>query len=165
MQSRWFGLAVVGLGVVALPVAAFAGHGKAGLWEINTQMSMPNMASMMSPDQMARMQAMGVHMPTTNSATTQYCRTAAQVAQDSPPPTRAGRECTMGNTKILGQTYSADMTCTGRMQGTGHYSVTFDSDEHFSGSTSFTGTANGHPANMSNSFEGKWLSADCGTVK
>ncbi len=165
MLSRLLRFAIAGLGVVVLPNAALAAHGKAGLWEITAQISMPNMAAMMSPEQMARMQAMGVHMPMNSSSTTQYCRTAAQVAQDTPPPTRSSRDCTMSNVKFSGQTYSADMTCTGQMQGTGHYSVTFDGDEHFSGNTSFTGTANGHPANMSNSFEGKWISADCGTAK
>jgi hypothetical protein len=153
------------LGVVSVPVAALASHGKVGLWEVTTQMSMPNMTAMMTPDQLARMQAMGVHMPTGRSFTTQHCMTAAEVAADKPPPMRQNKDCTMGNMSFGAHSFTADMVCTGDMQGQGHISVTYDSDEHYSGTYGFTGTAHGHPAGITNSFEGKWISADCGTVK
>src|SRR5579862_6038179 len=159
-------VATVGMAVaVAVPVA-FASHGKAGLWEITTHMSMPGMSANIPPEALARMKAMGMAMPGGDqSFSSQICMTAAQVAQDQPPPTRSTKNCTVSNLKHDGHTITADMTCSGEMQGTGHYEATYDSDEHYSGSYSFTGTAHGHPGNMSSNFEGRWISADCGSVK
>jgi len=151
---------------VAVPLVAFASHGKAGLWEITTHMNMPNMSANIPPDALARMKAMGMAMPGGNqSFSSQICMTAAQVAEDQPPPSRNTKDCTVSNLKHDGHTITADMTCSGEMQGTGHYEATYDSDEHYSGSYSFTGTAHGHPGNMSSNFEGRWISADCGSVK
>jgi Protein of unknown function (DUF3617) len=160
----WAGLIA---GAAAVPMAALASHGKVGLWEVTTQINMPNMAAMMTPDQIAKMQAMGMHMPTGQSFTTQHCMTAEEVAAaDKPPPMRQNKDCTVSNMKYAASNFTADMTCTGdNMQGQGHVSVTYDSDEHYSGSFTFTGTAHGHPATMTNNFEGKWISADCGTMK
>lgn len=156
-------LVFVAAGALLAPVLAFASHGKAGLWEITTTISMPNMPQT-SPAQMAQMQAMGVHMPTQNTMSFQHCMSAADVAQDKPPPMR-NKDCALSNIKLDGRTFSGDMVCSGRFQGQGHYSVTYDSDEHYSGSTSMTGTADGHPVNSSTSFEGKWVAADCGAAK
>ena len=157
--------AVVVLCVMALPAAAIASHGKIGLWEVTTQMSMPNMMSQIPPEQLARMQAMGVHMPNGQTFTMQHCMTAAEVAVDKPPPMRNNKDCAMANMKFGAHSFAADMICTGEMQGQGHVSVAYESDEHYSGTYTFTGSAHGHPASMTNSFEGKWISPDCGTVK
>jgi len=97
--------------------------------------------------------------------TTQHCMTAADVAADKPPPMRNARSCTMSNVTHDAHSFSADMTCTGEMEGHGHVSVSYDSDVHYSGSYSFSGSAQGHPQSMTTSFEGKWIAADCGTVK
>ncbi len=153
------------LGAAALPIAALAAHGKVGLWEITTRMSMPGMMAQIPPDQLARMQAMGVHMPDGQAITTQHCMTASEVAADKPPPMRNARDCTMSNMTHDAHGFSADMICTGEMEGHGHVSVSYDSDEHYAGNYSFTGTAQGHPQSMTTSFEGKWISPDCGTVK
>ena len=154
------------LGAAAIaPVVALASHGKAGLWEITTRMSMPNMMAAIPPDQMARMQAMGVHMPNGQTFTTQHCMTAEEVAQDKPPPMRNTQDCTTTNVTHDAHAMNVDMVCKGEMDGQGHLTLNYDSDEHYSGSYTFTGTAHGHPASMSNSFEGKWISADCGSVK
>lgn len=160
-KGKFAGLMLLGLGLI--PVAALASHGKAGLWEITTTMNMPNMPQM-SPQQMAQMQAMGMHMPMGHTMTVQRCMTAEDVAQDKPPPMH-NRECTMINVKIDGHTFSGDTVCNGDFQGQGHFSVTYDGDSHYSGTTSMTGSANGHPISTSNSFDGKWVSADCGNVK
>jgi hypothetical protein len=150
-----------------VPLVALAAHGKAGLWESTVTMNMAGMPQMpqMSPEQMAQMNAMGVHMPTAHTVTTQHCMTPQEVAQDTPPTPRSAKECAVSQVKITGHTYSADMTCSGEMEGQGHVSVTYDSDEHYAGTWTFNGAAHGHPVNMTNTFEGKWLSADCGGVK
>ncbi len=149
--------------VVAFPGAVLASHGKAGLWEITTTMNMPNMPQM-APAQIAQMQAMGMRMPMGHTVTAQRCMTAQQVASDSPPPSH-NKDCTLSDVKLVGHTFSGDEVCHGEFEGQGHFSVTYDSDEHYTGTTSMSGTSNGHPMNASNSFEGKWVSADCGGVQ
>lgn len=159
-------IARLSAGIVALsaivPGLGLAAHGKVGLWEITTTMNMPNMPQM-SPAQVAQMQAMGMHMPMGQTMTVQHCMTAAEVASDTIQPAR--NDCTYSNVKIVGHTFSGDEICHGNFEGQGHFSVTYDGDEHYSGSTSMNGSAHGHPVSMSNSFEGKWMSADCGGVK
>jgi hypothetical protein len=160
-------LAGLVLGAAALaPMTALAAHGKVGLWEITTHMSMPGMSAQIPPEAMARMKAMGIQMPGNQTFTAQHCMTADEVAQDKPPPMRNAQDCVMSNYSHDAHNVSVDMVCKGaNMDGQGHVNVSYDSDEHYSGSFSFTGTAHGHPANMTNSFDGKWISADCGSVK
>ncbi len=154
------------LGAAAvLPLAALASHGKAGLWEISTRMSMPNMMAAIPPDQMARMQAMGVHMPNGQTFTSQHCMTAEEVASDKPPPMRNAQDCTTTNVTHDARTINVDVVCKGEMDGQGHFTLTYDSDEHYTGNYTFNGSAHGHPASITNSIEGRWISADCGSVK
>lgn len=155
------GLAVV---AVALPLGALASHGKVGLWEITTHMSMPN--ANIPPEALARMKAMGMSMPGNQTYSSQHCMTAEEVAQDKPPTPRNNTDCAMTNMTHDAHTFTADMTCsTERMQGHGHVAVSFDSNEHYAGTYTFNGTAEGRPQNMSYSFDGRWISADCGNVK
>jgi hypothetical protein len=162
--SRLMGFAALAAGVVLVPLAALADHGKAGLWSVTVRMSMPDMPQI-PPEQLAKMQAMGIHMPTGNGMTTQHCMTAEEVKADRPPPMAHTKDCTMQNISITGGSFKGDMVCSGEeMQGNGHISVSYDSNTHYAGQMTFTGTAHGHPANMTNNFEGTWLSADCGGV-
>ena len=147
---------------MALPGAALAGPGKAGLWEVSTTMGgMPQMP----PEQMAKMKAMGMQMPMNRNFTTQHCVTPQEAAATKPPPMGRNHECQMGKMNLAGGTMSGDMTCSGtEMTGTGHFQVSYSSPEHYTGQMTFNGEAHGHPVNMTNSFEGKWLSASCGAV-
>ena len=161
VTRRIAGFAV--LGFMALPLAALASHGKVGLWEVTTTMNMPNMPQM-SPTQMAQMQAMGMHMPMGHEITVQRCMSAAEVASDVPPAVHH-KNCTMSNVTLTGHTFSGKLTCLGEFTGTGTFSINYDSDTHFSGTETTTGTAGGHSATSSASFEGKWISADCVNLK
>jgi hypothetical protein len=162
-KIAWTAVAVAAM---ALPLAAVASHGKAGLWEVTTHMNMPNMRANIPPEALARMKAMGMNMPDNQTFTSQRCMTAADVAEDKPPPMRNNEDCAMSNMSHDAHTFTADMTCnTQRMQGRGHLSVNFDSAEHYAGSYTFNGTSEGHPQNMTYNFEGRWISADCGSVK
>lgn len=161
-RSGLMAAGLAGAGFVLIPAIAIASHGKAGLWEVTTTVSMPAMPQMSSA-QMAQMQAMGMRMPMGHAMTVRRCMTAEEVASDRPPP--RSKDCTFSNIKVDGHTFSGDETCTGEVVGEGHFSMTYDSDEHYTGTSTMNGTANGHPANMNASFEGKWISADCGSVK
>jgi hypothetical protein len=159
----------IAAGVIALPMAAFASHGKVGLWEITTTMSMTGMPQMpdmskLPPEAQAQMKKMGVQM-NGNKITTQHCMTAAEVAIDKPPAMQHMKDCTMQNMSMSGGMMSVDMVCsTPEMNGKGHVSVTYSGATSYSGNMMFNGTAQGHPINMNNTFEGHWLAADCGGV-
>lgn len=159
----------VGIAVSLLllaPGAAFAGHGKAGLWNVTSSMTMANMPQM-PPQAMAMMKQRGMKMPGMGEPmTTQICMTQADVDSGIPPRMNGqGESCQSHVTANAASSVSADMVCSGRMQGTGHLQVSYSSAEHYQGSYSFKGTAQGHPADMTDSFKGDWVKADCGAVK
>ncbi len=149
--------------LATMPVSALAGHVRAGASGILTclHLHMP-MTAMMTPEQTARMQAMGVQIPTDRTTTHRYCVSAADAAIDKPPPVH---NCTTSNVVYTARTFAADITCTEEMQGQGHVSVTFDGDQHYSGGYMFNASVHGRPMDVSNSFEATWISADCGTEK
>jgi len=154
------------LAIAAAPLSAVASHGKAGLWSVTTEIGgMPQMPQM-TPEQMQQMQSMGVQMPQSGprGMTTQYCMTEAEVNSDAPPPSMQKR-CKISNMRITGGTMNADIVCTGEMQGRGHMSVTYDGTEHYSGRVAFTETVEGETHSMTDTFDGHWVSSDCGSVK
>jgi len=162
--SRAIAFGMLATAIAALPMAALASHGKAGLWDVTIRMSMANMPQI-PPEQLAKMKAMGISIPNVNSVTTQHCMTAAEVASDKPPQMQHNSECTQQNTNLSHGTFTADLVCTGaNMQGTGHITATFDSDTHYTSQMVFNGTAHGHSTTFTNTIEGKWVSADCGSV-
>ena len=85
------------------------------------------------------------------------CVIAAQVAQATP--------LTLTFEDPIGDGMSVDLICTGDMNGTGRLEYVFDSATHYTGSMNFTGTREGQQANMTNTMEGNWVSADCGNVE
>ncbi|HSZ74785.1 MAG TPA: DUF3617 domain-containing protein [Rhizomicrobium sp.] len=166
----YFGAAALAA-VVLVPGLALAGHGKAGLWQVTVTMggmTMPQMPDMsqLPPEAQARMKAMQMQM-SGHSMSVQHCMTPQEVSMDKPDMSHMmhNKDCSMANVVTSGHTFNADMVCTsGDFQGKGHVQMTFDSDEHYSGSSSMTGTAHGQPIDMKESFDGKWIAADCGSV-
>jgi len=153
--------------VVSAP--AWASHGKAGLWEIKIQSDMGQMPGMpdmskLPPEVQARMKAAGVQMNGGGGMTVQHCMTQAEVNAQNPNMTH-NASCKATNVQRNGQSFSADIVCTGHMNGTGHVQFTFDSPEHYYGSESMTGTAEGHPVSHSMKMDARWISADCGSVQ
>jgi hypothetical protein len=158
-----------GIGAVALIAAggaALAGHGKVGLWDETITMSgMAQMLDMskLPPEIQARMRAAGVSA-NGNSVHVQHCMTAQEVAMDTLPRNISNSGCKISNSKTNGHTMSTDMVCTGNFNGTGHMEVIFDSPTHYSGQLTMNGTSEGRPMKQSQTFESKWVSADCGSV-
>lgn len=155
---------VLAVGLVAGASLAWAGHGKVGLWDVTVHVDSPKIPKISAADR-AKMKKMGVSMPSGNTMTTQHCMTQKEVDSDVlTGMTQQG--CTMKNAKSDGKSYSADMICShAEMKGTGHITAEYDTPEHYSGKMTFTGTSNGKPAHVENHFEGKWVSASCGSVK
>ncbi|HEY1838494.1 MAG TPA: DUF3617 domain-containing protein [Rhizomicrobium sp.] len=173
-MNRVLYFGAIAAGALALPFAAFASHGKVGLWDVTTTMNMGGGAAQMPdlsklpPEQRAMVEAQmkksGLSM-NGNTISTQHCMTAAEVAQDKPPTMGHMKDCTVQNMKFAGGTMTADSVCSSpEMSGKGHISVSYNGATSYSGSMTFKGTAQGHPIDMNNTFSGHWVSADCGGV-
>lgn len=153
---------------VLLAPAAFAGHGKVGTWQVTTKMGgmdnsmakMPDM-SKMPPEVQARMKAHGMQMNPGGGMTTKYCMTEEQVKNDKPQLTRPDSPCKVVNMVVKGNTFSADIVCTGEMNGKGHTEMTFDSPEHYSGHQTMTMTREGRTMTHEMFMDAKWLSPTC----
>jgi hypothetical protein len=148
--------------LVASSGAAFARHGKAGLWNITTTM---DMGAAIPPEALAQMKKQGIKMPGAQTMTSQMCMTQAEVDSDKPPQMSNDKTgCVSHVTSQTASSMTADMVCkNGEMQGTGHVQVSYSGDEHYSGSYAFK--ADGQPSGISSSFKGDWVKADCGSVK
>lgn len=149
--------------LLLLPSAAWAGLGKAGLWNISTSMKM---AMHIPPAAQAEMQRMHVKMPTAQSFTSQVCMTQAEVDAAQPPAIdRKNMSCQIHVTSRSASSMTADTVCRGRMRGTGHMQVVYQGAEHYAGSNSFSGVMDGQPVSNSMTYKGDWVKADCGAVK
>jgi hypothetical protein len=130
--------------LIATTGSAFADHGKAGLWKIttNTQMSGPKSAQ--------------------QTLSSEHCMTVAEVKNDRIASQNSA--CKMTNEKSGGGAFSADMICSGQVIGKGSLTVTYDRPTHYTGQLTMVSNAAGATTHVTNTFEGKWVSADCGKV-
>jgi hypothetical protein len=162
--SLAFPASLAALGLIASSGAALAMHVKPGLWQVSVKIDMPGMPQL-SPDQLAKMKALGIHVPVGGDAiTTTHCVTAAEATMDKMPDMgRAhSKECTIQNMSMTGGGMSADMVCTGKMQGrSGHIAFHVDSPEHYSGRITMSGVVDGAPKASSTTIDAKFVSADC----
>lgn len=152
--------------IVLLPAAAFAAHGRAGLWNVTSTMQMAN-TPQMPPEAMAMMKSRGMKMPGMGQPMTmQMCMTQEQVNGDVPPAMHnRGENC---SAKVLSQTATSmksEVTCHGRMEGVGHAEMNWRGNEHYEGTYNFKGTMEGRPQDISTRYSGDFVKADCGSVK
>ena len=163
MKMRVVISSLVGLVLIGASSQALAMHAKPGEWQVSMKMDIAGMPKI-PPAQLARMRAMGVHVPMGgDTVTVTHCMTPAEAAMDRIPAMAKEHQkyCSMQNMKMSADGMSADMVCTGKVQGGGHMQVRFDSPEHYAGKVTMSFNANGHPMNSSSTFEAKWLSAVC----
>jgi len=165
-MNRKFVSGLIATTILLVPAAAWAAHGRPGLWNISTSMEMPNMPQM-PPEAMAMMKSRGMSMPGMGGApiVTQICMTQEQVNGDIPSMNNREENCT---TKVLNQTPSsvtAESTCHGRMEGVGRMQMSWRGNEHYEGTYNFKGTMQGRPQEMTSHYTGDFVKADCGAVK
>jgi len=179
MRSNLVHRAAVAL--LLLPLAASAAHQKPGLWEITSTMTIlkggPQMpagaqAQQLPPEALARMKQMGIQIqqgggPMSHTVSFQRCLTPEQAAKDEHPTFTNDNKCQLQNAHYTGSSFTGDMVCnTPDMQGKGTIKASFPSSEAYSGTWHFAGkSARSGEMEMNNEFAGKWLGADCGTVK
>jgi hypothetical protein len=156
------------LTALVLPLAAFAGHRKPGLWQNTVQINFTKGGPQIPAAQLEKMKQMGIDLPFNRPMTTKHCLTAADAEKDDHPDFGKEKECQVKNAAFSGNTFSADLVCNSPdMQGTGNVKATFTSDTAYSGTMHFAGTSAhmGGQVEMNNQFSGQWLSSDCGDVK
>ena len=83
----------------------------------------------------------------------------------SPKMGDADAGCTTRLTNASAAAVSATMTCNGKMKGTGSMQIAYAGTDRYTGTFRFQGTMEGQPANMSGTFRGDWVRADCGAVR
>lgn len=152
---------------LVLPLSALAAI-KPGQWEITTKMDLGKNAPQMPqipPEQLEKMKQMGIKMPAMNPGggmTVKTCVSPQDAAGDHPPmDDRAQRDCKVQDLKRDGNRTTLKVVCTGAMQGTGDAEFVTDSPEHYTSKFHMVGTSHGHPVDVTNNAEGRWLSATC----
>jgi hypothetical protein len=164
-------LLIIGVtAAVILPLAVTAaGHRKPGLWQLAIQTKFTNGGPQIPPEQLAKMQQMGIQMPGMGGTMNiQSCLTPEQAAKDDHPEATHGN-CQLQNANWSGNTFSADLLCHGRTGGEmhGHMQFVASGDTSYAGTTNFEGNNPqlGGDFAMESQISGQWQGADCGSVK
>ncbi|GAB3554207.1 DUF3617 domain-containing protein [Noviherbaspirillum agri] len=142
---------------------------KPGLWEMTMKSdAMKNMPKI-PPEQMEQMRKMGMNVPEMKDGAmvTKVCITKQMAEADQTPGMEKNEMgCQSKNYQRSGNSYSVDIVCDGpQMKGTGKAKGTMASDTSFTSTYDFKGTMHGQPVNQHHENSGKWLGADCGSVK
>lgn len=161
--------------------AAWAQSTKPGLWEVKNKMGgnpemdtamaeMQKQLAGMPPEQRKMMQDMmakqGGAMPTSGAGggmAMKVCITPEMAARNDMPKQTEG-DCTTTVTSRSGNTMKMKFVCT-NPPSSGEGTYTFTGDTAYAMKMAMTTQHQGKPQNMTMEGQGKWLSADCGTVK
>lgn len=166
------------LAIAAQP--ALAQNFKAGLWETSSKagagagsgklqgllaMAQQQMATL-SPDQRARVDGMmarqGVVL-SNDGVVAKMCVTAAMAKAHQLPLQQRGA-CSYQSAPMAGNTVRFSFSCT-NPQGAGDGTATFSSPTAFSATTRGTTTATGESETVTIDSTGRWLGADCGSIR
>jgi hypothetical protein len=149
-----------------------AGQMKPGLWEMSMKSdamtnAMKNMPKM-SAEQIEQMKKMGVTLPSQDGVMKSKVCISKQMAERDEAPRMDQKDtgCQSKNYQRSGNGYSVDIICDGpNMKGTGKATGTFSGNESFNSTYAFKGTSHGQPVDHKQDASGKWLGADCGSIK
>jgi len=170
-------IVAVACAVASLPAAAQTL--KPGLWEMqnktegNAELNqsiaqMQKELAAMPPEQRKQAEAImakhGMQMgPAGGGAMrTRVCMTREMIERNEIPATNG--DCRTSQQRRSGNTLNMAFTCT-NPTSTGDVRVTFVSPEAFTSTAHVTSIGDGKSDTLTVDSSGKWLSADCGTVK
>lgn len=169
---------------VALPATALAQKSKPGLWEHSTQMTsgsgrmeagmaqMKEQMAKMSPEQRQMMEKMmaerGVGMAPGGlggggASSVRVCVSPAQAERDELP--QAGDRCQQTAMQRKGNVVKVSFACEGNPPVKGEGVYTFKGGTAYNGQMTVDTVVNGKPERIESTLSGRWLGADCGTVK
>jgi len=169
---------LIALGAAALAGAAGAQTLKPGLWEVTSRMQggqmdqqmaqmqkelagMPADQRKMMEDMMAR-QGMKAGPGGGAGMTTKICMTKEMVERDQLPAQQG--DCRTTHQSRSGNTMKFEMACT-QPPSRGEGQVTFSGSDAYTMKMAMTTHGKGKPETMNMEGGGKWLGADCGSVK
>jgi hypothetical protein len=178
MKIRYVIAAVAG---IAFSAGASAQNMKPGLWEITNSMKsgsgqmekaqaqMQQQMASMSPEQKKMMQemmakqgmAMGKGGPG-GGMSVKTCMTKEQVERNEMPAQKG--DCTTTKQEKSGNTMKFAVACT-NPPSTGEGQITFTSSEAYNMKMAIRSMIDGKPETMNMEATGKWLGADCGSIK
>lgn len=176
MKIHRLALPFAALALAAQPV--LAQDFKAGLWETNSKvgsgsgklqglmaMAQQQMAAM-SPEQRARVDGMmarqGVVL-SNDGVVAKLCVTA-EMAKSHQLPMQQRGSCNYQTAPMAGNTVKYSFSCT-NPQGAGDGTATFSSPTAYTATTRLTTTATGESETMNVDSSGRWLGADCGSIR
>ncbi len=166
---------------LALATGAAAQTTKPGLWEITNKMqsssgemekAMANMEKQlagMSPEQRKQMQDMmgkqGMSMGagTGGGMSMKMCITKEMAERNEMPQQQQG-DCKTTQSPRSGNTMKISYVCT-QPPSSGEGVMTFNGDTAYTMKMATTTTVKGKSEKMTMDASGKWLSADCGSIK
>lgn len=169
-MTNFYRFSFAAVSMLLSSTAAFAASNmKPGLWEVTLQSSSMKNISKISEEQIQQMRKMGIDMAQlqTGAIVNKICITKDMAENENlPQMNHKGSGCEMKNQKRTNDGYTTELICEGaQMKGKGMSKTVFTSDQSFSTTSEFKGTAQGVPVNDRTDTSGKWLSADCGAVR
>ncbi len=149
-----------------------------GLWEHSFTMKsqsgqmekamseMQQQLASMPPEQRKKMEQMMAQQGMSMGAggrSVKMCITKEQAERDELPQ-QEGR-CSQQVVQRTATTMKVKFSCTGNPPTSGESEVTFASPTAYTGKSTVNTTVQGKPERMNMEQSGKWLSADCGSIK
>ena len=164
---------------VACPLAVSAQSMKPGLWEIthntkggvggqaaDAQAKMQREMANMSPEQKKMMQEMmakhGMQPGGGGGMSVKTCMTKEMIDRNEVPSQKG--DCQTTKQQKTGNTMKFTVVCN-NPPSTGEGQVTFLSPEAYTMKMAMQSKVDGKPQSMNMEASGKWLSADCGSIK
>ena len=157
---------------------AFAQTQAPGLWEHSFKMKsqdgelekgmaeMQKQMAAMPPDQRKQVEQMmasrGMSMGAQGTVV-KVCVTKEDAARKAEPQFREG--CTQQVVQRSANSMKVKFQCTQPRPMSGEGEMTFISDKAYTGKSTLTSQVAGKPQQMNMEMAGKWLAADCGSVK
>jgi hypothetical protein len=181
MKARRIAISFATAAVCAMAAQpALAQNFKAGLWETNNKMGngtgklqaamamVQQQMAGMSPEQRGKIEGMmakqGVVI-SNDGVLAKVCVTPAMVARQQLPIQQPGKgDCAYQQAPMIGNTLKYSFSCT-NPQGSGDGSATFTSPTAYTSATRVTTSATGASETVNIESSGRWLGADCGSVK
>lgn len=110
------------------------------------------------------MAAQGVNVSMKGDST-QVKACITQDVIDSGELPQAGEDCSQNIVEQTKGTYKITFNCAGNPPSSGAGEVVFSSPKAYTGKSTYTTVVNGKKEDMTMIQSGKWLAADCGTIK
>lgn len=146
---------------------------KAGLWEVTSDGSQsgappipPEALARLSPEQRAQFEAAMRQSAGPHHQVSKRCVTQADIAKSFEKMGQMdGGRCTQNVSSSTATLRAGTFSCTGRENASGTYRIEARSRESVIANWNATISNGGKEMKITNTAQGKWLSADCGSVK